>query len=335
MNAIVIRPLSSPSHSLPSSNSMTLVSNDPSWWPIINANLIGSYFTVAASIGLIYDWALTFGQEVELIWRQRWSLMTFLYLSVRYAGIGYAVMYILFSVPTISATDEVSLIMYDALNWLCDVVDMILGIIMIARLYAMYQRSRKVLIFLVVIFVATRIASVAMFAIKAMQTSGEEFVLSGNYLCFIIYMGDSILMSSMGWILVTIWQVLALCLAVWIAVKHFRELRRYSTSSVIWDCFTVLMQTHVAYFASFLPVSCFHISLFSPMLSVDEYSLDTQIYLGVRRIFQVVELFVLGPRLILGVREYHAELVTKSDTATAMTSIAFQEHVHVSTSSSV
>jgi hypothetical protein len=44
---------------------------------------------------------------------------------------------------------------------------------------------------------------------------------------------------------------------------------------------------------------------------------------------------VLGPRLILGVREYHAKLVANSDTATDMTSIYFQERVHVSTSTSV
>ncbi|KAG2087942.1 hypothetical protein BD769DRAFT_465029 [Suillus cothurnatus] len=70
---------------------MTVVSNDPIWWPLINATLIASYFIVAASVAVMYDWVLTLGQEVELIWRQRWSLMTFLYLSVRYAGIGYAV----------------------------------------------------------------------------------------------------------------------------------------------------------------------------------------------------------------------------------------------------
>ncbi|KAG1887779.1 hypothetical protein F4604DRAFT_1177917 [Suillus subluteus] len=80
---------------------MTLVSNDPSWWPLINANVIFSYFVVAASVGVMYDWALAFGQEVELIWRQRWSLMTFFYLSVRYAGIGYAVMNILSMSPRI------------------------------------------------------------------------------------------------------------------------------------------------------------------------------------------------------------------------------------------
>jgi hypothetical protein len=63
--------------------------------------------------------------------------------------------------------------------------------------------------------------------------------------------------------------------------------------------------------------------------------LETQSYLGLAHIFLVVQLFVLGPRLILGVREYHATLVANSDTATDMTSLAFQERVHVSTSSSV
>ncbi|KAG2355231.1 hypothetical protein BDR07DRAFT_1426847 [Suillus spraguei] len=84
---------------------MTLVSDDPSWWPSINLYLITSYFVVAASAGVFYDWALTFGKEVELIWRQRWSIMTILYLSVRYLGMLFTVLNILDSVPTISLTD--------------------------------------------------------------------------------------------------------------------------------------------------------------------------------------------------------------------------------------
>ncbi|KAG2155994.1 uncharacterized protein EDB93DRAFT_65869 [Suillus bovinus] len=69
---------------------MTIVSNDPTWWPTINANRVGSYFIVAAFVGLTYDWVLTFGQEVELVWRQHWSLMTYLYLGARYLGILHA-----------------------------------------------------------------------------------------------------------------------------------------------------------------------------------------------------------------------------------------------------
>ncbi|KAG1856471.1 hypothetical protein F4604DRAFT_1213919 [Suillus subluteus] len=211
--------------------------------------------------------ALTFGQEAELIWRQRWSLMTVLYLSVRFAGIGYAVMNILINVPTISMTDTgwvifsnksliqhndsySCLIIINGVYWMGDVVNVILGVIMIARLHAMYQRSRKVLIFLVVIFLAIRIANVVMQAVVTMQTSGEEYVLSGTYQCIFAYGGDSVFLSAMTWILLTVWEVLALCIAVWIAVKHFRELRQHSTRGIIGDSFTVLMKTHVRYFAT-------------------------------------------------------------------------------------
>jgi hypothetical protein len=46
-------------------------------------------------------------------------------------------------------------------------------------------------------------------------------------------------------------------------------------------------------------------------------------------------MFVLGPRLILSVREFHARLVTDSDAEISMNSLVFQERVHVSTSSTV
>jgi hypothetical protein len=46
-------------------------------------------------------------------------------------------------------------------------------------------------------------------------------------------------------------------------------------------------------------------------------------------------MFVLGPRLILGVREYHAELVANYDGGIGMTSVAFQERIHITTGGGV
>jgi hypothetical protein len=77
----------------------------------------------------------------------------------------------------------------------------------------------------------------------------EEFVLSGTYQCMVDYEGDTIFLGSMTWILALAWEVLALCLAVWIAGKHFRGLRQVSTRGTMEDCFTVLMKTHVSFFA--------------------------------------------------------------------------------------
>ncbi|KAG0696689.1 hypothetical protein DFH29DRAFT_192377 [Suillus ampliporus] len=322
-------------HSHPSFNSMTLISNDPSWLPVINANRTISYFVVASFAGLIYDWILTFDQEVELIWGQRWSLMTVLYLSVRYLGMIYAVITIMGQVPTISVSDAVSHIVYLTHNWMSVVVDAILGAIIITRIHAMYQRSRKVLILLIVVFLFSHLLVVVMAAISTSNISGEELILSNTYQCDITFDGDVLLLYGIPWILTTVWEVLALCLALWIAIKHFREPRRQSAGGIIRDCFMVLMETHVGYFASFVVVSGSSLFLFFSPIFEDTSSLDAQIFDGFHAIFECVQMFVLGPRLILGVREYHAKLVADSDTATAMTSIAFQERVHVSTSSSV
>ncbi|KAG2355899.1 VTC domain-containing protein [Suillus spraguei] len=127
-------------------------------------------------------------------------------------------------------------------------------------------------------------------------------------------------MDSLAWILATVWEVLALCLAVWIAVKHFRELRQHSEGGILGDCFTVVGR-------SFVAVACFH--LIPEFSSMVQDSLDVHIYNGLLSILEVVQMFVLGPRLILSIREYNAKLAADSDAASGMTSIAFQERVHL------
>jgi len=60
-----------------------------------------------------------------------------------------------------------------------------------------------------------------------------------------------------------------------------------------------------------------------------------EVYTGVLQIIQVVQMFVLGPRLILGVREYHAKLLAHSDEGNGMVSIVFQEHIQITTGGDV
>ncbi|KAG1798643.1 uncharacterized protein HD556DRAFT_196940 [Suillus plorans] len=312
---------------------MTVVLNNPSWWPLIDLNVFLSYWTVAAGVVVIYDWVLTLGQEIELIWRQRWSLMTLLYLVIRYVGIPFSVAYVLSSIPLMSLTDAVSNITNYIMNVTNVVIAATLGIVMIARLYAMYQGSRMMLIFLVIIFLAVNIACGVIAGIVLKHFVGDEWIMSGTYMCNAQYEGDGVLLISMVWVLNTVWEILALCLSVWIAVKHFRNLRRLgpSTGSKIGDYFRVLIQSHVLYFASFVCVSCLQIAFFFPELQ-NSHSTITEILEGALQILLVVQMFVLGPRLILSVRQCHAKLVAGSDLETRMNLIVFQDRVHVSTS---
>jgi len=117
----------------------------------------------------------------------------------------------------------------------------------------------------------------------------EELILSGIHMCAYAWEGNTVFLTEITWILGTAWETLALSLAVWIAIKHFRELQRTSTGWAVGDCYTILMQTHVFYFArwgrnvnivifprshsrhmvtSFVVVSCLHLIDFSPKISV-------------------------------------------------------------------
>ena len=59
--------------------------------------------------------------------------------------------------------------------------------------------------------------------------------------------GNGPLLTVVTWILGTVWEVLALCLAVWNAIKDFHQL---PTGWTIGDCLTTLIKSHVLYFAS-------------------------------------------------------------------------------------
>lgn len=309
---------------------MTFVSNDPIFWPQITFNRVGSYFIVASSVAVVYDWVLNFEQEVELFWRRRWSPVTFLYLSLRYTGLLFAVDNALANLTTVSLSDIGCRNIYLVQWWILFVADIILGAIMITRLYAMYQLSRKILIFLIGIFLAVTIACSVMDGIGTHPFTGEELVLSGTYLCTIMEAQPQLVHWTR--VIGTIWEALVLGLSVRIAIKYFRELKqlRVSTGSTIGDCFTMLIKSQVLYFIAFLAVSCFDLGYFSQKLSTSN-SVGAQVYYGVLLFVFPVQMFVLGPHLILGIRGYRAELVDNSEAETGFTTIYFQERIHVST----
>ncbi|OAX33741.1 hypothetical protein K503DRAFT_786281 [Rhizopogon vinicolor AM-OR11-026] len=250
------------------------MSSNSSTDTLIGPGYVNSYFAGACLTAVVYDWgysqAITSGQEIELVW-------------TRYAGVLFSIGFPV----SIGNRCRVSKILdqlvgliqqfhYDGSNsctilWIVPtciswVVNVMLGVITIIRLHAMYQRSGKMLIFLVVIFLVVQITCGVIIAINS---------------------------------------------------SHINE------GSTIGDCFTVLIKTQMFYFAALL----------SPELNSD--SMGNLIYEGVLQIATIVQMSVLGPRLILSVREYHAKLVANSDEATGMASIAFQECIHISTGGGV
>ncbi|KAG2369119.1 hypothetical protein BDR07DRAFT_851881 [Suillus spraguei] len=322
---------------------MAVVSSDPSWWPLIKSFRFYSYFVVASCAAVIYDWALAFGREYELIWGKLWSLPTLLYLGVRYLGVPYTVIFMLKSSDGFSDRYRVSEIadlliqyndgnscnmMYSALTWMTVVVNAMLGGYHYHSVACNYQQSRKMLAFLVSILLAVTITCGVIAVIGNRYTVGKQLVLSGTYQCTYDYEGDAGLLDSLAWILYTVWEVLALCLAVWIAIKHFRALRNPLAAWTMGNCFSVLIKAHVAYL---LVLWLFHASNSGFSLQGSGLiSAGADVYAGLLEFVSIAQMFVLGPRLILSIREYEAKLTTNPDSGIDMLPIVFQESSNVS-----
>ncbi|KIK35139.1 hypothetical protein CY34DRAFT_17220 [Suillus luteus UH-Slu-Lm8-n1] len=82
--------------------------------------------------------------------------------------------------------------------------------------------------------------------------------------------------------------------------------------------------------SSFAAVASFRISYLSPKLPNGD-STGAELYYGISLFFSLLQMFLLGPRLVLSVREHGAKLVADSD---EMTTIAFEQAL-VSTCDSV
>jgi hypothetical protein len=128
----------------------------------------------------------------------------------------------------------------------------------------MYQQSGKMLVFLIAIFLAITIACCAITAmlernhlsygtLSLLTDSNaswahvipEESIISGTYQCVGVNVGNDWLLFAATWILGSVFELLALSLAIWITVKRSRELRQWK----IEDRFLALMKTQVLYFA--------------------------------------------------------------------------------------
>ncbi|KAI0803218.1 hypothetical protein BC629DRAFT_1492695 [Irpex lacteus] len=122
--------------------------------PDINALIIGKRFRTAAICLLIYDHFINLDREIELVWKKRKGHpVFFLYIFNRFFVFGY---YIFDSIPLtyngIVSTKVGICVFYLMLDVIVTTVaTLVVQAILQLRIYALYDRSRKVLCMLLVL----------------------------------------------------------------------------------------------------------------------------------------------------------------------------------------
>ncbi|RPD61555.1 hypothetical protein L227DRAFT_652319 [Lentinus tigrinus ALCF2SS1-6] len=126
----------------------------------------------AASTWIAYDICLTFAEEVDLVWKAKWSLPKVMYFAVRYYGLAASLLYFLVnssSSPPFGVCRHWP--WYEAFGATTAVAVLFGEGMFVLRLWASYRRNKKVLALIAFGFIAELTSSVTVGTIEARTIS--------------------------------------------------------------------------------------------------------------------------------------------------------------------
>ncbi|KIJ16530.1 hypothetical protein PAXINDRAFT_168608 [Paxillus involutus ATCC 200175] len=237
---------------------------------------LNDYATVSIATAVGYDFILTFINEIDHVWKRPWSWVSTLFILVRYVG---------------------------CLNALCTVMNLIslwtlpvfLGasdLLMILRVYAMYNRSRRILAILLVIYILVMVPVIAKLAAYIMTEKDYlTVVLSVADVKFCVLADNKPLITTYTVIALGILGVLLCILAVAKFVRHSLEMHKAIKQWRSDQYMKLFARESILYFIANL--------LFYVVFCIPNFGTPYIVLLIMSGVFP----YVLAPRFVLSVRE--------------------------------
>lgn len=203
----------------------------------------------AATTWLVYDFLVIFDQEVEYIWKQSWSISTFLYLLLRYFGSAWNI----FSSAAL-LLDHPSLAFCKGFVplqvWPPGIIVSVVEVMLQMRLYVLYKRSNKFFASLAICFLAKVAVLVFVYSNFSSTVQAGNHPVPGVYACYPSPF-------NWRWILASIYLTLAfesiLCgLCIWAGYQCSKE--QFSATGLRWSrayLIDILVGGSVLYFICF------------------------------------------------------------------------------------
>ncbi|KAJ6456159.1 hypothetical protein C8R45DRAFT_1111149 [Mycena sanguinolenta] len=183
---------------------------------IIYYDQVVRYMDVASAAILVFDYALTFGLEVSLIWRSKWSLPKVLFLLSRYSTVFDVPLVLYFGItPVISV--ERCYKLHAAIAWGSVFGIYVAQAILLLRTYALSERRRSVLITFTSIWMASASATIVFIAL---------FVKSSIYLpgitgCFLAVVNRADVVPP--YVIVLMYDTVIMAYTLYLGIKNYRH----------------------------------------------------------------------------------------------------------------
>ncbi|KAJ8594594.1 hypothetical protein M405DRAFT_808799 [Rhizopogon salebrosus TDB-379] len=234
--------------------------------------------------------------------RERWSLTTALYLITRYLVLA----------PNILLSDAVSGIVKRLFSWGMVLLTYTMHAIMAIRVFAMYRRSRKMGLFLILCFMAASASRGVTDGLALSPSSGsisEEYILSGTGVCILF---QAVVVPYLDGIPSICIELLFFVLAARVFYKHVLEMQRTLPDWGLDDCLSILFRDHLLHFFCYLTSNVMQIVI----ISMNGNSEGSWWYSSITIFFGTIQQCVLVPRLVISIREYNSQLSHGLDGAT-------------------
>jgi len=248
---------------------------------------------MAASAIIVYDYMITFDQEIELIWKARWSMVKYLFLVNRYY-ILCCVIFNNYALFTTSLTDSFCLRWFQWQGWTGLVGCMIAEIILQARIYALYLLNKKVLALMLTCFVASSTCAAVIMGRALSNITAVSELIPGMPFCIPL---DVPPRFYTFWIPILAFETLLCALALGRGIQTARAER--GTFRFRRDLVNILVRDSVLYFLVILATYLTNLVVWSTQ---SEYLIEVPIA------FSVAMSCVMGNRIILNVRGMKKDL---------------------------
>ncbi|KAH7890592.1 hypothetical protein F5I97DRAFT_57671 [Phlebopus sp. FC_14] len=203
---------------------------------------------VAGTTLVLWDHFITLDLEFLYIWKS-FSVATVLYVIIRYLGDAAAIIGVI-ALLLPPSNETVSRGIQNALGWIPLIILLCTQIVLQARIYALCRRSKRILAFMLVLFLAEAIALFVLIggAVRSIEVVSIPFV---NIKTCLASQADR--PSQIVWVIILCFEGILFILVLWIGISHgYTGLRRDFFGRSV---FKSLIRGNVFYFACVM-VAC-------------------------------------------------------------------------------
>lgn len=184
-------------------------------------NRVTNYMDVISCCLTIYDWMLTLGREVELVWLSPWSPVKILFLVTRYTPF-IELGFVVWPLATNDISPRACYVDYQWTAWTNITGILFAEVILMLRTWAVYDRRRSVGFFLAFWTIATwvpNLASVGIF-LQSLKFGPLPALEDAPGVGCHVVAGSSILFIS--WVMIIVSEAAALLLMLFVAIREYR-----------------------------------------------------------------------------------------------------------------